>query len=125
MIIEIGHFALILALATAVVQSVVPLIGARRRDAGMMAVGPLAAVTSLMLVAISFFALTYAYVVSDFSVLNVVMNSHSDKPLIYKISGVWGNHEGSMVLWVLMLAIFGSGSCLLFGGNLPPASRPM
>jgi cytochrome c-type biogenesis protein CcmF len=118
MIIEIGHFALILALATAVVQSVVPLIGARRRDAGMMAVGPLAAVTSLMLVAISFFALTYAYVVSDFSVVNVVMNSHSEKPLLFKITGVWGNHEGSMLLWVLILAIFGAGIAF-FGGNLP------
>jgi cytochrome c-type biogenesis protein CcmF len=118
MIIEIGHFALILALATAVVQSVVPLIGARRRDAGMMAVGPLAAVTSLMLVAISFFALTHAYVVSDFSVQNVVENSHSLKPMLYKVTGVWGNHEGSMLLWVLILVLF-SALVALFGRNLP------
>ncbi len=118
MIIEIGHFALILALATAIVQSVVPLIGARRRDAGMMAVGPQAAVTSLMLVAISFFALTHAYVVSDFSVQNVVENSHSLKPMLYKITGVWGNHEGSMLLWVLILVLF-SALVALFGRNLP------
>jgi cytochrome c-type biogenesis protein CcmF len=118
MIIEIGHFALILALATAIVQSVVPLIGARRRDAGMMAVGPQAAVTSLMLVAISFFALTHAFVVSDFSVQNVVENSHSLKPMLYKVTGVWGNHEGSMLLWVLILVLF-SALVALFGRNLP------
>jgi hypothetical protein len=69
-----------------------------------MAIGPMAALTSLMLVAISFFALTHAYVVSDFSVVNVVENSHSLKPMLYKITGVWGNHEGSMLLWVLILA---------------------
>ena len=70
-----------------------------------MAVGPMAAVTSLMLIAISFAALTNAYVTSDFSVQNVVENSHSLKPMIYKITGVWGNHEGSMLLWVLILAL--------------------
>ena len=118
MITEIGHFALILALATAVVQSVVPLIGARRRDAGLMAVGPMAALTSLMLVAISFFALTHAYVVSDFSVQNVFENSHSLKPMLYKVTGVWGNHEGSMLLWVLILVLF-SALVALFGRNLP------
>jgi cytochrome c-type biogenesis protein CcmF len=68
MITEIGHFALVLALATAIVQSLVPLVGAHRRDTGLMAIGPMAAITSLMLVAISLCALTYAYVVSDFSV---------------------------------------------------------
>lgn len=118
MITEIGHFALILALATAIVQSVVPLIGAQRRDAGLMAIGPMAAVTSLMLVALSFFALTHAYVTSDFSVQNVVENSHSLKPMLYKITGVWGNHEGSMLLWILILVLF-SGLVALFGRNLP------
>ncbi|MEM5473417.1 heme lyase CcmF/NrfE family subunit [Hoeflea sp. AS60] len=118
MITEIGHFALILALATAMVQSVVPLIGARRREPGLMAVGPMAALTSLMLIAIAFVALTNAYVTSDFSVQNVVENSHSLKPMLYKITGVWGNHEGSMLLWVLILALF-SGLVALFGRNLP------
>ncbi|EDQ33780.1 c-type cytochrome biogenesis protein CcmF [Hoeflea phototrophica DFL-43] len=118
MITEIGHFALILALATALVQSVAPVVGARRRDAALMAIGPMAALTSLMLVAISFFALTHAYVVSDFSVQNVVENSHSLKPMLYKITGVWGNHEGSMLLWILILVLF-SGLVALFGRNLP------
>ena len=118
MITEIGHFALILALASSIVQSVVPLVGARRRDAGLMAVGPMAAVTTLMLIAIAFFALTNAYVTSDFSVRNVVENSHSLKPMLYKITGVWGNHEGSMLLWVLILSLF-SGLVALFGRNLP------
>ncbi|WP_422373330.1 heme lyase CcmF/NrfE family subunit [Hoeflea sp.] len=118
MITEIGHFALVLALATALVQSVAPLVGARRRDTGLMAIGPMAAITSLMLVAISFLALTHAYVVSDFSVQNVVENSHSLKPMLYKITGVWGNHEGSMLLWILILVLF-SGLVALFGRNLP------
>lgn len=64
-------------------------------------------------------ALTYAYVVSDFSVVNVVMNSHSEKPLLFKITGVWGNHEGSMLLWVLILAIFGAG--IAFSAAICPA----
>ncbi|WP_417426306.1 heme lyase CcmF/NrfE family subunit [Hoeflea sp.] len=118
MITEIGHFALVLALATSVVQSLVPLIGARRRDASLMAVGPTAALTTLMLVAISYVALTNAYVTSDFSVRNVIENSHSLKPMLYKITGVWGNHEGSMLLWLLILALF-SGLVAVFGRNLP------
>ena len=61
----------------------------------------------------------HAYVTSDFSVANVAANSHSAKPLIYKISGVWGNHEGSMLLWVLILALFGA-AVAAFGRNLPP-----
>ncbi|MDZ7600791.1 MAG: heme lyase CcmF/NrfE family subunit [Hoeflea sp.] len=118
MITEIGHFALVLALATSIVQSFAPLIGARRRDAGLMAIGPVAAMASLTLVAIAFAALTYAYVTSDFSVLNVVENSHSLKPMLYKVTGVWGNHEGSMLLWVLILVLF-SALVALFGRNLP------
>ncbi len=118
MITELGHFALILALATAIVQSTVPLIGARRKDAAMMAVGPIAAVTSLMLVLISFVALTHAYVTSDFSVVNVVENSHSLKPMLYKVTGVWGNHEGSMLLWITILVLF-SALVAIFGRNLP------
>jgi len=118
MITEIGHFALVLALATSIVQSFAPLIGAWRREAGLMAIGPVAAVTSLALVAISFSALTYAYVTSDFSVQNVYENSHSLKPMLYKVTGVWGNHEGSMLLWVLILVLF-SALVALFGRNLP------
>ncbi|WP_026782495.1 heme lyase CcmF/NrfE family subunit [Pleomorphomonas koreensis] len=118
MIVEFGHFALILALAVAVAQSVLPIAGSIRRDPALMAVAPRASVVQLLLVVIAFAALTYAYLVSDFSLLNVVENSHSQKPLIYKISGVWGNHEGSMLLWVLILALFGA-AVALFGGNLP------
>ena len=118
MIIEIGHFALVLALAVAVVQAIVPLWGALARDERMMDVAPPAALAQLALLSCSFLALTYAYVVSDFSVENVFNNSHSAKPLIYRLSGVWGNHEGSMLLWVLMLAAYGA-AVALFGNNLP------
>ncbi|MCX7351308.1 MAG: heme lyase CcmF/NrfE family subunit, partial [Alphaproteobacteria bacterium] len=115
---EIGHFALILALGVALFQFVVPLWGAQRGDVAAMRAGISAAVLQLILIAIAFGALMHAYIVSDFSVLNVVENSHSAKPLLYKISGVWGNHEGSMLLWVLILALYGA-AVALFGQNLP------
>ena len=118
MITEFGHFALILALLVAAVQTVVPLYGAQVRDPRLMAVGEPAAVTQLVLILIAFLALMHAYVTSDFSVANVEANSHSTKPLIYKIAGVWGNHEGSMLLWVLILAVFGA-AVAVFGNNLP------
>ena len=108
MIVEMGHYTLVLALAFALVQSILPLIGAVRNDAPLMAMAPPLALVQFGLIALSFAALTYAHVVSDFSLVNVVENSHSAKPLIYKISGVWGNHEGSMLLWVLILATFGA-----------------
>lgn len=118
MIIELGHYALVLALATGLIQCLVPLVGAMRHDAGMMKVGSTAAIATFALVAFAFFVLTTAYVVSDFSVQNVWENSHSLKPMIYKISGVWGNHEGSMLLWLLILTFF-SALVVVFGGNLP------
>ena len=108
MIVEIGHFALVLALCAAIAQTIVPSWGARLGDPALMAVGQSAALTQLALVAIAFAALVDAHLTSDFSVLNVAENSHSAVPTIYKISGVWGNHEGSMLLWVLILAIFGA-----------------
>ena len=76
----------------------------------------------LLLLITAFLALMHAYVTSDFSVVNVASNSHSTKPLIYKISGVWGNHEGSMLLWVLILALFGA-AVAAFGNNLPPTLK--
>ena len=115
---ELGHFALILALALALAQSAIPFAGALRRDPRLMAVAGPAAVTQFLLIGIAFAALVQAYVLSDFSVLNVVENSHSAKPLLFKITGVWGNHEGSMLLWVLILALFGA-LVAAFGGNLP------
>jgi len=118
MIAETGHYALILALAVAIVQMVLPLIGARIRDQQLMAIAGPAAQLQFVLVAIAFVALMTAYVTSDFSVENVWRNSAVAKPLLYKISGVWGNHEGSMVLWVLILALFGA-AVATFGANLP------
>ncbi|WP_299624860.1 heme lyase CcmF/NrfE family subunit [Pelagibius sp.] len=122
MIAELGHFALILALLTALVQGSLPMIGAARGDAAWMALARPAAVLQLVLVALAFAALTYLYVVSDFTVINVAENSHSAKPMLYKVTGVWGNHEGSMLLWILILALFGS-MVALFGANLPPSLR--
>jgi cytochrome c-type biogenesis protein CcmF len=121
-IVELGHFALVMALGIALVQTVVPAWGARIGDERMIGVAAPAAHMQLALVACAFLALTHAYLVSDFSVENVYLNSHSAKPLIYKISGVWGNHEGSMLLWVLTLALFGA-AVATFGDNLPSRLR--
>jgi cytochrome c-type biogenesis protein CcmF len=122
MTVELGHFALVLALAVACWQTVVPLYGAWKNNTVLMQQARLAAVTQFALIALSFLALTNAYLVSDFSVLNVVENSHSAKPLIYKIAGVWGNHEGSMLLWVLILSLFGA-AVAVFGSHLPASLR--
>jgi cytochrome c-type biogenesis protein CcmF len=119
MIPEIGHFALVLALAVALLQMSLPMIGAMNRDYRWMAIAQPAAILQFGLIAVAFACLTYSYVVSDFSVANVAENSHSLKPLLYKFSGVWGNHEGSMLLWILILSLFGS-AVAIFGGNLPP-----
>ncbi len=122
MITELGHFALVLALGVALIQMTVPMIGAQRRWAGWMAVAEPAAIAQVILIGFSFAALTHAFVTSDFSLRLVVLNSHTDKPMLYKIAGVWGNHEGSMLLWVLILAVYGAGVAL-FGAGLPPALR--
>ena len=115
---EIGHYALALALPVALVQAFVPLFGAARRDAALMAVAGPAALLQMLLIGTAFAALTQAFIASDFSVINVYQNSHTAKPLLYKISGVWGNHEGSLLLWVLILAVFGA-AVAAFGGALP------
>jgi cytochrome c-type biogenesis protein CcmF len=122
MITELGHFSLILALFVAIIQSTVPLIGAARRHLGWMAVGRSCALIGFALTGLSMLALMHAYVTSDFSVINVIQNSHTDKPLLYKITGVWGNHEGSMLLWVFMLSLC-AAAVALFSNNLPPALR--
>ncbi|WP_441234948.1 heme lyase CcmF/NrfE family subunit [Bradyrhizobium sp. 930_D9_N1_4] len=122
MIAESGHYALVLALALALIQSIVPLIGARLRDAALMNVARSTALAQLLFVGASFVALVMLHVDSDFSVANVYENSHSMKPLLYKITGVWGNHEGSMLLWVSILALFG-GLVAAFGNNLPLSLR--
>ncbi len=122
MIVELGHFALILAFAVAIVQAVVPMVGAHKGWRGWMAVAEPAATAQFLLTLAAFAALTYAFVVSDFSLRLVVLNSHTDKPMLYKISGVWGNHEGSMLLWILILTLFGACAAW-FGGGLPPTLR--
>ena len=122
MIVELGHFALIAAFAVAIAQTVVPLVGAHKGWSDWMALGRPAASLQFWLVLFSFGALTYAFVTSDFSLQLVVMNSHTDKPMLYKISGVWGNHEGSLLLWVVILALFGA-TAAWFGNQLPPTLR--
>lgn len=122
MLVELGHFALVMAFIVAIAQTVLPLWGAQTRNRALMAVGEPAAMIQLVLIAFSFGALTYAFVTSDFSLKVVVENSHTLKPMLYKVSGVWGNHEGSMLLWVLILALFG-GAAALFGHNIPATLR--
>ncbi len=124
MIPELGHYALVLALGLALIQSVAPVVGARRNDATLMQLANSTAVVQFIFVAISFAALTACYVRSDFSVATVYENSHSMMPLIYKFTSVWGNHEGSMLLWVLILAVFGA-AVAAFGVNLPATLKAL
>jgi cytochrome c-type biogenesis protein CcmF len=118
MIPELGQFALVLAALVALTQSTVPLIGAARGNSRWMAMGAAAAILQCLLILLAFAILAYEHVVSDFSVENVVQNSFAAMPLLYKITGVWGNHEGSMLLWVMILSIYGM-LIAVFGGNLP------
>jgi len=118
MIPELGHFALIVALVLSVLGAIVPQVGIARGDTRMMALAGQIAYGQFLMAATAFGALTYAYVVSDFSVVNVAANSHTAKPLLYKISGVWGNHEGSLMLWVLVLSLF--AACVAFRGKSLP-----
>ena len=122
MIPELGHFALALACALALAQTIIPLWGAHRADARLMAAAPALAIGQMLALSASFGALVWASVDNDFSVLNVAENSHTLKPLLYKITGAWGNHEGSILLWGLILALCG-GSVAVFGRNLPSALR--
>ncbi len=118
MIAEAGHFALILGLVIALVQGTFPLFGASRSNYGLMALATSSAHAQFFAVLVSFLCLMYSFIISDFSVVNVALNSHTLKPLIYKITGVWGSHEGSMLLWVTILALFGI-AVAIFGNNLP------
>ena len=122
MVVELGHVALIIAFLVAIVQMVVPMVGAQRGWADWMRVAVPAAVVQFALTLAAFLALMWAFVVSDFSVRLVALNSHSMKPLIYKVAGTWGNHEGSMLLWMLILTLFGA-MVAVWGGNLPPALK--
>jgi len=118
MIPELGQFALVLAALVALAQSTVPLIGAQRGNSRWMAMGASAAIMQCALIVLSFAILAYEHVVSDFTVENVVQNSFAAMPLLYKITGVWGNHEGSMLLWVMILSLYGM-LIAVFGNNLP------
>ena len=122
MIVELGHFFLCLALVAAIVQSVVPIWGLRHDSAAAMRMADSAAQIQFAGIAVAFAVLTYAFVVSDFSVKLVAAGSHSAKPMLYKVTGVWANHEGSMLLWVLILALFGV-LIAVFGRMIPVTVR--
>ncbi len=107
MIAEIGHFLFILAFVTAVAQTVLPMVGAQKNNVALMQFGERAAAIQFGLLAACFVALTYTFLISDFSVKLAASHSHTAKPLLYKISGVWGNHEGSILLWAVMLGLYG------------------
>jgi cytochrome c-type biogenesis protein CcmF len=115
---ELGHYALMLALGLALIQGTMPIVGTRTNDPALMSIAVPAALAQFAFVAIAFGALAECYVASDFSVLNVFENSNSQMPLIYRLTSIWGNHEGSMMLWISILAFFGA-MVAIFGGNLP------
>ncbi len=106
MIPEIGHFALILALSLAIAQGVLPLVGAQRNDAAMMSIARTAATGQFVFVVIAYAALTWAFLNNDFSVAYVANHSQLALPTVYKVTAVWGGHEGSVLLWVLILAVW-------------------
>ena len=122
MLVEIGHFALVLALLVALAQATVPLVGASVRSRPLMDLGRSAALLQFGLVALAFSVFMHAHIVSDFSVRNVFENSNTAKPMLYKVTGVWGSHEGSMMLWVLILTLFGALVAAL-GRSLPAGLR--
>ena len=117
MITELGHFALILAFSLSIVQMIVPMIGVKYRLGNWINLSSALATFQFLFTFISFVALMNAFITSDFSVKLVFKNSHSLKPMLYKVSGTWGNHEGSMLLWVLILTFFGF-LVAVFGTNL-------
>jgi len=119
---ELGHFVLALALALAIVQSTIPLFGAARGNLLWMRSARSTAFGQVVFVGLAFAALMRAFVVSDFTVLNVANNSHSLKPMIFKVAATWGSHEGSLLLWVFILTIFGA-AVAAFGSNLPETLR--
>ncbi len=122
MVAELGHFALILAFVVALVQMILPLVGAQKGWVGWMELAAPAAVAQALLTTFAFGALMYGFAVSDFSILLVANNSHSAKPMLYKLTGTWGNHEGSMLLWVYILTLFGAIAAI-WGRNLPMALK--
>ncbi|MBN9588083.1 MAG: heme lyase CcmF/NrfE family subunit [Alphaproteobacteria bacterium] len=114
---ELGQLALCFALALSLVMAGAGLYGARANAAAARGVASSAALGMLVFVALAFGALTYGFIVSDFSIADVANNSSTLKPLVYKISGVWGNHEGSMLLWVLVLSVYAGLVALMQRGG--------
>ena len=118
MIPEVGHFALIVALSLALVQTVLPIWGAQTRTFQWMAVAKPAARGQFFFILVSYICLTYSFIINDFSVLYVANNSNTALPLHYRISAVWGAHEGSLLLWVLMLGVW-TYAVTVFSASLP------
>ena len=108
MISELGLFALILALMASIAQGVAPLWGAAHGKTRLMRFGASAAIAQFALITFAFMCLVWAFAVSDFSLKVVAANSHTLKPMFYKIAAAWGQHEGSMLLWVVVLSGFGA-----------------
>jgi cytochrome c-type biogenesis protein CcmF len=115
---ELGHYALILALGLALIQGTMPIVGTCTNDPVLTSMAAPTALAQFAFVAMAFAALAICYVISDFSVLNVFENSNSQMPFIYRLTSIWGNHEGSMMLWVSILTFFGA-LVAVFGNNLP------
>ena len=122
MIPELGHFGLALAVALGTAQAVLPLWGAYARDRRLMAAAPALAIGQLIAVGASFLCLLWSALTDDFTVLNIAENSSTLKPLLYKITGIWGDHEGSVLLWCLILALCGA-AVAAFGRDLPSTLR--
>src|SRR5271166_6149805 len=118
MIAELGHYALMLALGLALIQGTMPIVGTRTNDPVLMSMAAPTALAQFAFVATAFTALAICYVTSDFSVLNVFENSNSQMPFIYRLTSIWGNHKGSLMLWVSILTVFGA-LVAVFGNNLP------
>jgi cytochrome c-type biogenesis protein CcmF len=118
MIPELGHVALIIAFAIAVVQSILPLVGAARNDAAMIAMAKPAALAQLLFVGLAYAALTHAFIIFDFSILYVSKHTNLVQPLLYRVSGVWGSHEGSLLLWSLILALW-TTAVAVYSRSLP------
>ena len=119
---EVGHFALIVALMIAAMQSVLPQIGAHRRNVNLMDFASFAAIAQFAFVALAMAALIYSFAVADLSVLVVANNANASMPLPYRLAATWGNHEGSLLLWILILSTFGA-TVAVFGGNLPQSLK--
>jgi len=118
MIPEIGQFALILALCAALAMSIMPMVGSFTKDTSWMSVARPAALLQLFFLLVSYAALTTSFIHGDFSVSYVAQTSNRELPLIYRISGVWGGHEGSILFWAVILGVW-TGAVAQFSRHMP------